>query len=675
MGRKNKMDVEFKLAAYALKLLGKNLYSNPWSAISELVANGIDAKAKNITIIYDEKKDKIYDLYIIDNGSGMDHEDIVTKYVVIGYKKRLNLTDKNDLVMGRKGIGKLAALFLSNEYDIITKKKDELFYSFDFSIYNENDSELPKLHNLSQYEKNEIIAKHIDSYDTYTCLYIKNVNLMGYGEISFSQMNIQLANLFSYESIKSKVVCKEYKNGKEISSTQVNKTVAFKNMMIIRQFGKQSFIEKSETEKKSVVIPRTKSKGSPIEVQRIIDEPKRFEIDIPNFKKADLEGWIGIHATIKQEDARTNDERFSRNLKVYNPITLRIYVRNKLALNNFFELSHNSQTYANYIEGELHFDILDDDDFPDISTTNRQSIDANDIRTKELVNKVNSIVNDLISLRVEINNKLEKKEETDLLKNKSTAKKNAVESFKMNIQNQFKNIDLESKNKDDVLPEIVDKLTHMMSMQLEGDVEAKSEYKLFFSHKSHSKCFSDLIKDILVELGAKPHEIWYTSDEGRIEDLDKQIRSNIIHQNTMMVYFFSKDFRLSDYPLLETGAGWATKTKDEVLVFSDKSEFVCKAPIFNTDTFILFESMLSDERTRKFYAELTDGINEMVNHLNIGRSNFESTHGVNQIKKLKLPVFPMLADVPSSQNDSDFIDPLLQKHVLAYKDRIIKYLS
>ena len=35
----------FNFSYFALKLLGKGLYSNPWTAIAELVANGLDAKA------------------------------------------------------------------------------------------------------------------------------------------------------------------------------------------------------------------------------------------------------------------------------------------------------------------------------------------------------------------------------------------------------------------------------------------------------------------------------------------------------------------------------------------------------------------------------------------------------------------------------------------------------
>ena len=45
--------IEFNFTCYALKLLGHNLYSNPWTAVSEIVANGIDAKAKKVHVLVD----------------------------------------------------------------------------------------------------------------------------------------------------------------------------------------------------------------------------------------------------------------------------------------------------------------------------------------------------------------------------------------------------------------------------------------------------------------------------------------------------------------------------------------------------------------------------------------------------------------------------------------------
>ena len=57
----------------------------------------------------------------------MDYNDLSTKYTLIGKDKRKDneLTEEiKNQVMGRKGIGKLAALYLSNKYYIISKTKN-----------------------------------------------------------------------------------------------------------------------------------------------------------------------------------------------------------------------------------------------------------------------------------------------------------------------------------------------------------------------------------------------------------------------------------------------------------------------------------------------------------------------------------------------------------------------
>ena len=137
--------IYFNFSYSALKLLGKNLYSNAANAISELVANALDAKAHEIYVYIDMTDKKQSVIEILDNGSGMDYSDLADKYVWIGRNKRsdsdLTTADKKT-VMGRKGIGKLAALYLSNKYYILTKKetnKTANQWKVDLSKYNDSD--------------------------------------------------------------------------------------------------------------------------------------------------------------------------------------------------------------------------------------------------------------------------------------------------------------------------------------------------------------------------------------------------------------------------------------------------------------------------------------------------------------------------------------------------------
>lgn len=101
--------IYFNFSYFALKLLGKNLYSNPWSAISELVANSLDAQASSIKLYINMLDKEHSTIEIFDNGTGMSYGDLAEKYVFMGKNKREDnsLTeDMKNSLMGRKGIGK-----------------------------------------------------------------------------------------------------------------------------------------------------------------------------------------------------------------------------------------------------------------------------------------------------------------------------------------------------------------------------------------------------------------------------------------------------------------------------------------------------------------------------------------------------------------------------------------
>lgn len=74
MSQKDKVD--FSFGWLALKLLGKSLYSNSWSAISELVANGFDAGASRVYVYLNIIDKANSTIEIFDNGTGMTRKEI-----------------------------------------------------------------------------------------------------------------------------------------------------------------------------------------------------------------------------------------------------------------------------------------------------------------------------------------------------------------------------------------------------------------------------------------------------------------------------------------------------------------------------------------------------------------------------------------------------------------------
>lgn len=79
-------DYKFSFGYLALKMLGKTLYSNPFAALSELIANGFDAKANKVWVYLDIRDKANSTIVVIDNGEGMTDSVVLNKYLQVGKK-------------------------------------------------------------------------------------------------------------------------------------------------------------------------------------------------------------------------------------------------------------------------------------------------------------------------------------------------------------------------------------------------------------------------------------------------------------------------------------------------------------------------------------------------------------------------------------------------------------
>lgn len=405
--------IYFNFSYSALKLLGKNLYSNAANAISELVANGIDAKAKNVYVYIDMCDKQSSTIEIIDDGEGMSQVDLAEKYVWIGRNKRQDLTlDDNDKrnLMGRKGIGKLAALYLTNRYFLLTKKVKSEVEQWEINLAAYRDSDFPKLDRINQ--KINLINHDIwDQTAHGTVIRLENVDLRRNGPKRIEALKRVFTDFYLTDSLEANIyVAIKVNQNENVQFEKVEKAVAYKNFYALYdntdlelankmrpyiQFEWLSKYSHIANKKRKTIVLDNNIKTSGIGV---------FKDEHGNVieRKYNLKGWIGIHCTIEVKNAV--DENFVRN-DVYQPNKLRIYVRNKLAVNNFFEIHPNTQTMANYIEGEISFDILDDDFLPDIATSSRQDF-LDDERVDLLCSLVDPIIANLFKVRNDVGNKI-----------------------------------------------------------------------------------------------------------------------------------------------------------------------------------------------------------------------------------------------------------------------------
>lgn len=398
--------IPFNFTYFAMKLLGKNLYSNPWTAISEIVANGIDAKADNIYVLVDMRNKEHAVVEIFDDGKGMSFSDLSEKYTLIGRNKRLSEENISGKTLGRKGIGKLAALYLSPKYYLCTKTRDDSDSAWVVDTRGIKDSDVPALIKARNDEIQLVATQKWSELQTGTMIHLSDVDLRKIGPERLKSLPVILADYYLETTIKCNIqVCVLTSSNDQIAFSSIKKEINFDTLYGIfdnTEYGFKNRLQPTVYLTKPTVYPEVDTPRSTV----ILDNT-RFNCE-DTIELTDLDGhvrklpykmtgWIGIHCSLDNDILIRNSPNAKR--LQHHPNALRLYVRGKLAVNNLMNYVGSSQALANYIEGEISFDILDDDAFEDASTSNREGYSINDPRIKVLINIVGKIISALISER------------------------------------------------------------------------------------------------------------------------------------------------------------------------------------------------------------------------------------------------------------------------------------
>lgn len=665
----SKGSLKFTMTSRALKLLGQNLYARPWSAVSELVANGIDAGATTIYVsMTEDPATNTGTLEVLDNGSGMTEEDL-EHYVSIGFDKRtVTSSHKSSRApMGRKGIGKLAALYLSNEYYIHTKTSPKAGIQFNSSWHMELDftTDADKEPTLRKINPTTIPSIHLNKQfnkqDSGTLITIPKIELKGLGTQAFESLASRLAIHFLKDVLPDlKIYFSHQKINEEPRFKEVEWNPAYGNFLLLSTTESHTHIQ--DKLKRTVLIQSASRKDNTTAETTLTPTPT---FPLNDFKKANianhvsasddsntisgiyfpdplgtqtypynLKGWLALHATIKTKLAQDNDSTFAKN-QFFSPTQIRLYVRGKLALEDLRPYLNLTEQYANYLEGELQFDLLDEDDLPDIATTSRESFDTEDPRFTTLCILVRNWAQKLINQR----SKIAQDEKLKLAK--ATAKAN--NSYAQRISRSIDKLDIPDDTAADLKQEVHLGLTSEDPLAKNGQIEAKGDYRVFISHSSRNSEIANIIYHMLLELGAQPEEIFYsskdkeTTDETKqITQLQEQIHETITNAATKICYITSKGFCSSVYCCFEGGAGWATRAVSEYELITTTYKYKPVWLNIGLQTESIIDSNGTFSLNRKTYLLFAETVNRLVDHLNVGRS-IKQEPLIKRIKETTVP--------------------------------------
>ena len=120
MGKK----LQFRVSAALKSVIGRDLITNDFVAIFELVKNSIDAGASKIVVDFDLEKGPNSCIRVIDNGKGMSFEDIEDKWLFLAYSAKKEGTEdrQTKVYAGNKGVGRFSGLFEGSSLSFCQRK-------------------------------------------------------------------------------------------------------------------------------------------------------------------------------------------------------------------------------------------------------------------------------------------------------------------------------------------------------------------------------------------------------------------------------------------------------------------------------------------------------------------------------------------------------------------------
>ena len=122
--------VTFRISSGLKSIIGRELITDDFIAVFELVKNSFDAGAQRVDITFDDLRSESASLTICDDGKGMDRTDILDKWLFVAYSaKKEGTEDYRDRIRtarifaGAKGIGRFSCDKLGRQLELLTRKR------------------------------------------------------------------------------------------------------------------------------------------------------------------------------------------------------------------------------------------------------------------------------------------------------------------------------------------------------------------------------------------------------------------------------------------------------------------------------------------------------------------------------------------------------------------------
>lgn len=350
----------FEISLSVLNHLGRNLYRSFATVLGEAISNSWDANAHNVRIYIDRQNNSFL---IKDDGVGMTESDFQNKFLKIGYSKRkdaMAVPPMGRSFIGRKGIGKLALLTCTEKITVISKT---LTSDYVGGVIDNLGLDAAIAHDLAPDEYSlgvwdiDTFDKYIKDHEQGTIIYFENIKDGIKNSLNFLKKTIALYFRFSLVDASFNI----FVNDEKVTQNDLN-----------------------DLGQKTEYLWNINDLDDPYirDVLVNLKENKALNIDSASY--------CGFIASVEKP----------RDLKIINieeRLGVDLFVNGRLRERDILRHMPSSRVVENYLYGQIHVNIFDDD--IDRFTSSREGIIADDPEFKKFIehfkrNVVNVVIED-----------------------------------------------------------------------------------------------------------------------------------------------------------------------------------------------------------------------------------------------------------------------------------------
>lgn len=541
-----------------LELLGPNLYTNIYYVLAELIANAYDADAKNVYVI--SNKD---DIRIEDDGHGMSYKNgEIRKFLNVAGVSRTNENESfsrsgQRRKMGRKGVGKLAALSVSESVDIMTISEGEK----SGFILARRPNEGNMLTSISDEDINFCYIK-----ENGTAVVMRNPQYRLHKSLDSIKRNILKIFPLVNDHFKIHII-----RGKdEVIVDKFDENIAKELCSLIVLGGQNSNLLN--------IVPDffPKHRNELVENRDVYSVPLTLKDNNGHEHEYNLqiEGWIGAYKTTRGRKSEVTD--FPDNF-------ISLYANKKLGEFNILPIVGQNKLNEVFVVGQLYVDLFELSELPDMALSNRQGYKSDDVRYEAVINYVrDTLLPDILKKRTlyaELTKAAKKTHKLNEQRNNEAKLRAMVDEFKDKTSNDIvlafeqynsTNVSFQRELKG-VVSNVINKNIPELGLKTIIDSQKK---KILISHTYNDKDLADVVYKMLLYNNVIADDILYTSCDDEIcripegVSIYNYLRDFFVEsysKQKIFVLFITSDNTLKAWgAMTEIGASWITQIDNKI---------------------------------------------------------------------------------------------------------------